>query len=287
MTRHYWVVSPNVQHDGKNGWKKIILDNGVAIMGWKPDDNNKGYGRGPRFAGKGNPSVQPNDVILIAHGHKPIKLVAVGVVSQEYWIDTYPDLRDSPVQIRRLIPFKRLYEPPSDIPLGRAIPWQAAMKEIDPALEEVCEWLEDELENLDTGDDPATERLKAKYGSGGEGPDHRRLKKWCANHPEELGLSGVISVPGITEYAPCQYTADLTDVAFQMRRGRHAVIEVETTYAKPGAFQALKYKTLLCARLGYPVGDDRVQAILVAWKIPEDVRVFCDEYEIEYKEKRV
>ncbi len=288
--RHYWVVSPNVQHDGKKGWKQLIMNEGVAIMGWGPDDYDNGYGRGPQFAGKGDPSVQPNDVILIAHGHKPAKLVAVGVASNDYWIDTFPDLKETPVQLRRLIPFKKLYTQPPGIPLDQALPWQAALAEInprDPVLKKVCEWLEKELKNITAGDNPAAERRNAKYPRGGEGPDHKRLKEWCANHPQDLGLSGVISVPGITDTAPCEYTADLADVFFQLEGGRYAVVEVETSDAKPGAFQALKYKVLLCARRGYPVNSGKVQAILVAWKIPQEIRELCDNYGIEYREKRL
>jgi len=76
-------------------------------------------------------------------------------------------------------------------------------------------------------------------------------------------------------------------VLFKWRGERYTVIEVETSDAKPGAYQALKYKTLLCASRGYSLTDNRVNAKLVAWKIPDDVRDFCDQYEIDYHEKRV
>ena len=124
-----------------------------------------------------------------------------------------------------------------------------------------------------------------KYGRGGESPAHKQLKDWCANHPGELGLSNVRTVPGTKERS--FICGDSADVMFEMTGNRYAVLEVETDTPKPGAHQALKYKTLLCAEKEIPVTSDDVTAILVAWKIPPDVRSFCDFYGITCVEKRV
>jgi len=281
--RRYWIVSPNVEHDGKRGWKQIILKDRVAIMGWGPDDYRKSHSRGPQFAGRGSPSVQQGDIILVARRHKANKpdgmeLVALGVVNSEYWMDTFPYLHANPVQLRALDPFKPLEKAPRHIPVNKALPWQSALEEIDPQIhKKVCDWLEKELENAKI---LAEGRRRTKYASVREGPDHKKLKEWCASNPQELGLTGVTSVPGRTEFHVCEHTGDLADVVFHMQQGRYAVIEVETSDAKPGAYQVLKYKTLLCAREGYPITSDKVRAILVAWEIPAEVHAFCEKYGI-------
>lgn len=97
-------------------------------MGWGPDDYDRGYRRGPMFAGKGDPSVQQGDVILIARRHKAnephgIEVVAVGMVDSEYWIDTFQHLHPESVQLRHLEPFKPLSKVPQSIPLKRVLPY--------------------------------------------------------------------------------------------------------------------------------------------------------------------
>lgn len=127
--------------------------------------------------------------------------------------------------------------------------------------------------------------LRRKYGSGGEKPPHRSLKEWCAANPLQLGLEGVLHTPGVTEYE--FICGDLADVVFDMEDNRYAVVEVKTDTPEVGAHQVLKYRTLLCAKKGLPVGSDRVKAILVAWQIPEPVRSFCNKYDIAWFELRV
>lgn len=127
--------------------------------------------------------------------------------------------------------------------------------------------------------------LRRKYGSGGEKPPHRRLKHWCAANPLQLGLQGVLCTPGATEYE--FICGDLADVVFDMQDNRYAVVEVKTDTPEVGAHQVLKYRTLLCAKKGLPVGSDRVKAVLVAWQIPESVRRFCNKYDVAWFEHRV
>lgn len=127
--------------------------------------------------------------------------------------------------------------------------------------------------------------LTKKYGAAGEGSSHKSLKEWCANNPRDLGLNDVERVSAEREHR--FICGDLADVVFQMPEGRYAVLEVETANPEPGAHQALKYKTLLCAEKGLPIDSDRVSAILVAWQVPSSVRAFCDRYGIKYFEKRV
>lgn len=124
-----------------------------------------------------------------------------------------------------------------------------------------------------------------KYGRGREGNDHKSLKEWCSNNPQELGIHNALRIPARTEYVfICR---DSADVVFEMPDNYYGALEVETTDAMTGAHQSLKYKTLLCAEKGFPVDSDHVKAMLVAWQVPQDVRNFCEKYNIAYYEKRL
>ncbi len=122
-----------------------------------------------------------------------------------------------------------------------------------------------------------------KYGSGGEGAEHRELKEWIAKNPAATGIGWP---PGKLE-APLE-SGDRVDILFGAEKGRCAVIEIEThaSGARQGAFQAVKYRAVLCAERALPLDDPRVRAILVAWKVPPEVRMFCEKYAIEWRECR-
>jgi len=125
---------------------------------------------------------------------------------------------------------------------------------------------------------------KRKYGRGGEGPNHKRLKIWVHQNPDKLGISEVIE-------SHLEYTfpsGDTVDVLFKQKNNRYSVVEIETDTAFPaGAFQALKYKVLTCAENGYPIESDQVKAFLVAWSISESEKFWCSEYGIHTYEKKV
>lgn len=123
-----------------------------------------------------------------------------------------------------------------------------------------------------------------KYGPGGEGIEHRKLKEWIAKHPDLLGLSKVIKVEIEQHVFP---SGDLPDIVFSFGNGMYAVIEIETVDPMPGAYQALKYKALMCAEKGLPITSNRVRSFLIAWDIPKNVRDFCHNYSIEAKEFKI
>jgi hypothetical protein len=303
--RQYWVVSPTVSKTRTflRKWKEIIRDRKVAILGWTPATDEKEYPRGKRmaerFAGIGDPSVQRGDVILIACGRVSRIIVGVGEVESDAWIDDSPEIKSmhdsEPVQMRYLKYFTWLVGASGleDLrgQLKKALPHSYAMTLRplgleDPDLNELCKWLDRQLE--DTRRAEASGRADGYGQRGRETPEHKKLKEWCARNPEKLGLSNVLSIPGSIDCSPCDnLTTDAADVIFAMRGGRYAVIEVETSNAKPGAYQALKYKILLCAHKGYPITSDKVRAILVAWQIPADVGHFCEQYEIVCHKKRL
>ena len=125
--------------------------------------------------------------------------------------------------------------------------------------------------------------VSRKYGPSGEGADHKQLKQWIAQNPNEIGLTEVLTKE--TEYV--YPSGDVADVMFNISGNRYAVVEIETLNPLPGAYQALKYKVLKCAEAGLDVRSVNVEAILVAWSIPTDVRRFCRKYAIRCIEKKV
>jgi hypothetical protein len=122
-----------------------------------------------------------------------------------------------------------------------------------------------------------------KYGSGGEGEKHKELKLWIACHPEFLGSNDVTNV----EVEHTYLSGDSADLVISHNDGKYTVVEVETTDPMPGAHQAIKYRSLLCAEKMLELGTERVRAVLVAWSIPDEVRNFCNKYGIEVKEIRL
>lgn len=127
--------------------------------------------------------------------------------------------------------------------------------------------------------------LGRKYGAGGEGEDHRKLKLYVKEHPDEFGLHASPSMePELEHRFP---SGDLVDVHFNLVGNRFAVVEVETTDAVTGAFQLIKYRALKCAEVGRELSSGSVEALLVAWTVPANVRAFCKKYRMRFCEKRV
>ena len=119
--------------------------------------------------------------------------------------------------------------------------------------------------------------LKRKYGPGGEGENHKRLKKWVAEHPQSINLNDIKNHE--IEYPFC--SGDVVDLLFERKNGFDVVVEIETEIPLPGAHQAIKYRALRCAEKCLELSSNKVKAVLVAWKIPEEVKRFCMKYNIE------
>lgn len=122
-----------------------------------------------------------------------------------------------------------------------------------------------------------------KYGSTGEGKEHRKLKEWIAKHPEVFGLDNIRK----TEVEYVFPSGDTADIVFQLSKNRFVVIEIETGNPLPGCYQVLKYKVLKCVELGLPITSNDVEAILVAWAIPGEVKSLCNKYGIRFLEKKI
>jgi hypothetical protein len=115
-----------------------------------------------------------------------------------------------------------------------------------------------------------------KYGLGGEGLDHRRLKEWLRQHPEAIGITDAIHVTA--EYV--LPSGDCADLVFQRRDGGFCVVAIETTASLAAAYQLIKHRALLCAEQGLALNDPDVDAFLVAGSLPGPVKEFCQRYDV-------
>lgn len=119
--------------------------------------------------------------------------------------------------------------------------------------------------------------MHRKYGSGGEGSQHKKLKEWVARNPDFLGLREVQD----TEIDSHTFlSGDRPDIIFKCS-SEIVVVEIETFDPYPGAYQAIKYRDLMCAELNEPLLSTYVRSFLVAHTIPEEVKRFCERYSIE------
>jgi hypothetical protein len=118
--------------------------------------------------------------------------------------------------------------------------------------------------------------VNRKYGAGGEGENHKRLKKWIAQNPKCIGLENVKDY----ELEHVFLSGDVVDILFQLQNGEDAVVEIETAVPLPGCHQAIKYRALRAAERYLSLDSNEIKAVLVAWHVPQKVREFCNKYNI-------
>lgn len=100
--------------------------------------------------------------------------------------------------------------------------------------------------------------------SGGEGKDHKKLKKFILEHPESIGLKDVV-------YKSDEYTlpsGDRIDIYFVRKNGDRVAVEVKPKSSPDedmmrGIFQCVKYKTVMEAIRTIECGSFNVSSILV------------------------
>lgn len=127
------------------------------------------------------------------------------------------------------------------------------------------------------------ESVRKKYGAGGEGVEHKRLKEWIANNPKSIGIRNVRA----SEVEHSYLSGDKVDILFELKTNTDVVVEIETTDPLPGCHQAIKYRALRCAERDLPLSSNEVQAMIVAWEIPDHVIEFCKKYNIRHLEKKI
>jgi len=128
--------------------------------------------------------------------------------------------------------------------------------------------------------------LRRKYGKGGESLEHKRLKEYIANHPETI----LVDKTEVKAYLEHPYlSGDLVDILFvpQQKGVNNIVVEIELDNVEPGIHQVIKYRTLRCAQLGFALNDERVKAVVVAWKFKESEKKLCRKYDIAFFEIKI
>ena len=119
---------------------------------------------------------------------------------------------------------------------------------------------------------------KRKYGPGGEGQEHKKLKNWIAKNPKKIGITNAKS----SEIEHVYVSGDMVDILFKLSDGTDVVVEIETNIPLPGCHQALKYRALRCAERGIKLSSQNVKAAVVAFQIDKDTEKFCNFYGIDY-----
>lgn len=119
--------------------------------------------------------------------------------------------------------------------------------------------------------------------AGGESDAHRKLKEFVAANPQKIGLPR----NALAEIEFPYLCGDQVDVKFDLPDGSAAVVEIETIDGWTGAHQCIKYRALLEAALGQPLGSGRVQAILVAHRFDAQTLAFAKKYAIRTVQLRV
>ena len=89
---------------------------------------------------------------------------------------------------------------------------------------------------------------KPIYGSGGEGPEHKKLKEYIAVHPQALGIRNV----AFSETEHVLPSGDRLDVFFILKDGTHIAVEVKPATSPDqditrGIFQCVKYEATMKA----------------------------------------
>lgn len=122
--------------------------------------------------------------------------------------------------------------------------------------------------------------LRLKYGPGGEGDRHRRLKEYLHKHPEVLGHGPARR----TEMEFRFRTGDRVDLAVRYPDDSWSVVEVEVEGddgTLTGAHQVLKYRALLSGHLD---GRATIRGVLAAYSVPKSVRAFCRRHDVQVVE---
>lgn len=128
-------------------------------------------------------------------------------------------------------------------------------------------------------------QLGIHYG-GGEGEEHKALKKYICQHPECLNYKDVVFAE--TEH-PLP-SGDSLDVYFELSDGKHVAIEVKPSIAPDqdicrGVFQCVKYNAVMDALRKIECKGYEIEVLLVtAGKFSSQNKVLAEELDVEYVE---
>jgi hypothetical protein len=88
-----------------------------------------------------------------------------------------------------------------------------------------------------------------KYGPGGEGREHLRIKEWLREHPELIGMNDIVRATAEHVFP----SGDCADLLFKRGDGGYSVVEIETMAPLSGAYRIIKHRALLCAEQGLEI----------------------------------
>jgi len=127
--------------------------------------------------------------------------------------------------------------------------------------------------------------FKRKYGKGGESKEHKKLKEYISQHPDEIGLTR----NKVRAFVEHQYiSGDMVDILFKSLHGnKNTVVEIELDNVLPGIHQAIKYRVLRCSELGLSLTDRNVRAVIVAWSFSLEEKALCRKYAIDFFEVKL
>lgn len=167
-------------------------------------------------------------------------------------------------------------------PAGTELTYLPPQDEKDETAESISKPQQPNADKSVTEPKPTKGRSGITLGKGEESEKHRYLKEHLAENPNLFGLT----LKGETEYEfP---SGDRVDILFKDEDGKPlAVVEVEIEFPQgdkrfSSVWQAVKYKHLAAVEAGIPC--EKMRSILVAPKIPDDVRQECNKYGVEPKE---
>ncbi len=145
--------------------------------------------------------------------------------------------------------------------------------------QEVLKWNVDYSGSLKRKNQRKDEVLKKrKYGKGGEGENHKKLKDFIFKNPETIGLKNI-------KHSKLEYSflsGDTVDILFELENGKDVVVEIETDIVLPGCHQAIKYRALRCAEKNLELNSKNIEAVVVAWQFNEEEIEFMEKYGIKY-----
>ena len=128
-------------------------------------------------------------------------------------------------------------------------------------------------------------QLGTHYG-GGEGEEHKALKKYICQHPECLNYKDVVFAE--TEH-PLP-SGDSLDVYFELSDGKHVAIEVKPSIAPDqdicrGVFQCVKYNAVMDALRKIECKGYEIEVLLVtAGNFSSQNKALAEELDVKYVE---
>lgn len=138
------------------------------------------------------------------------------------------------------------------------------------------DWVLSELELTPyipfTSNELSTITNPSSHHGGGEGGEHKKLKEFILNNPQEIGLKNVVECA--TEYL--LPSGDKLDVYFKLDDGSEVVVEVKSAISDDaditrGIFQTVKYKAVLEAMQCIKGPKTNISVILATGRLLSDI----------------